>query len=215
MGSPTNRLAWQTARFFPGVALLVIAGIFFLDNPLASAIEHFLRGNSLFSRRTAHIPDLLLPFVLTLSASFLAARHVRIRRFGEDTRCAFYLLGAIVLPASFLVKTILKPLFGRVETRVWLQDPLPPSLQWFLHGDGYAGFPSGHMMVFTALAAAFRIYFPRPGNALLFLLPLLGTALIVSNYHFLTDVVAGAYFGLAVTAIAVLLLDKNVIGQAQ
>jgi len=189
--------------------MLVVAGIFFLDNRLSFAVERFLRDGSSFGRRTTQIPDLLLPFVLILSVSLLVARRARIRRFGEDTFSAFCLLGAAVLPFSFLAKTVLKPLFGRIETRMWLKNPLPPGLQWFHNSDGYSGFPSGHMMVLTALAAAFWLYFPQFGGKCLFLLLLMGAALIATNYHFLTDVAAGAYLGLAVTATTALLLEKN------
>ena len=209
MKSRSDRLTKHTAQLFPCASLFVVTGIFFLDNHLSFAVERFLRDGSSFGLRTAHIPDLLLPFVLILSVSFLAVRRVRIRRFGEDAYSAFCLLGAAVLPFSFLVKTALKPLFGRIETRVWLKNPLPPGLQWFHPSGGHSGFPSGHMMVLTALAVAFWLYFPKPGGKCLLLLPLMGAVLIITNYHFLTDVVAGAYFGLAVTSTTAFLLEEN------
>ena len=199
----------HTAQLLPAISLFVFAGIFFLDNRLSFAVEHFLRNSSSFGVRTAHIPDLLLPFALIMSVSLLVIRRVRIRRFGEDVYSAFCLLGAAVLPFSFLAKTALKLLFGRIETRVWLENPLPPGLQWFHHGYGHLGFPSGHMMVLTALAIALWLYFPQIGGKCLLFLSLMGIALIVTNYHFLTDVVAGAYFGLAVTATAAHLMEKN------
>ncbi|MCL1927116.1 MAG: phosphatase PAP2 family protein [Syntrophorhabdaceae bacterium] len=199
----------HTAQLFPCAFLFVVAGIFFLDNHLSFAVERFLRDGSSFGHSTASIPDLLLPFVLTMSASLLVVRRARIRRFGEDAYSAFCLLGATVLPFSFLIKTVLKPLFGRIETRVWLGNPLPPALQWFHQSDGHSGFPSGHMMVLSALAFAFWLYFPKPGGKCLLLLPLMGAALIITNYHFLTDVVAGAYLGLAVTSATTLLLEEN------
>jgi len=211
MNNRTSHLTRQTALLLPGVSLFVIAGIFFLDNRLSFAVEHFLREGSTFGRSTARIPDLLLPFTLIMSVSLLVARRARIRRFGEDAYSAFCLLGAAVLPVSFLLKTALKLLFGRIETRVWLKNPLPPGLQWFHHEYGHSGFPSGHMMVLTALAVAFWLYFPLlGGKPLFFLMSLIGIALIITNYHFLTDVVAGAYFGLVVTAAAANLMEKNI-----
>ena len=43
----------------------------------------------------------------------------------------------------------------------------------------------------------------------------MGVMPIVTNYHFLTDVVAGAYPGLAAAATAIFLLEENIHGLMQ
>jgi membrane-associated phospholipid phosphatase len=201
METRANRLAEQALRILPFVVPGVAACVFFLDEAIALAIEVFVRSGRLVGRYTEDIPDLLLPAVIVLSAAMWTARYLRIRKGIRDARTDFYRLGGTVLPLSYIAKTALKLLFGRVQTRVWLQDP-SAARQWFHPGEGHNGFPSGHMMVFAALAAALWVFYPETKGPCLFFLALLGAALIVTNYHFLGDVIAGGYLGLAVAAAA-------------
>lgn len=194
-----NPLAEQALRILPFVVPVVAACIFLLDGKIALMIETHVRSRPLVGEYTEDIPNLLLPAVIVLSAAMWTARYLRIRRGIRDLRTDFYRLGGTVLPLSYAAKTVFKPIFGRIETRVWLLDPAAAS-QWFHPGEGHNGFPSGHMTVFAALAAACWAFYPDLKGPCLFLLALLGAALMVSNYHFPGDVVAGGYLGLSVAA---------------
>ena len=68
-------------------------------------------------------------------------------------------------------------------------------LHWFHGGGDYSGFPSGHMAVFTCLALGLRRFYPRYRYAYLAFLFSLAAALIATEYHFLGDVIGGAYLG--------------------
>jgi len=174
--------------------------VFFLDEPLASAIDRLVRFHPALAGYAGNVPDVLLPVTLFLSAGMWTAWYLRVRKGIRDDLTRFFRLGGTALPASYLAKTALKVLFGRIETRVWLENPAPRDFRWLHPGTDHWGFPSGHMMVFAALAAACWIHFPKfRGASLLFLLAL-GSALLLTNYHFLGDVVAGGYLGMAVTA---------------
>lgn len=199
MEKRANRLSEQALRILPFVVPVVAACVFFLDEAIALAIEVFVRSNRLVGRYTDAMPDLLLPVVLVLSTGMWTARHLRIRRGIRDVRNDFYRLGGTVLPLSYVAKTAFKLLFGRIETRFWLMDP-GAARQWFHPGEGHNGFPSGHMTVFAALAAACWAFYPQLQRPCLFLLTLLGAALLITNYHFASDVVAGGYLGLLVAA---------------
>ena len=54
------------------------------------------------------------------------------------------------------------------------------------------------MAVFTALIIALWRFYPRYRPAYAGFLSVLALALIVTDYHFLSDVIAGAYLGLIV-----------------
>jgi membrane-associated phospholipid phosphatase len=54
------------------------------------------------------------------------------------------------------------------------------------------------MVVFTALAAASWLLFPKYRAASLAAITALGGALVATDYHYLSDVIAGGYLGLAV-----------------
>lgn len=181
----------------------------FLDEPLALAIDGFRRSSPLLARYTDDLPDLLFPFVLVLSAVMWGAWILRVRRGLRDERAFFYRFAGTVLPAAHAAKAAFKFLFGRIETRAWLKNPLLHGFEWFPAGNAHGGFPSGHMTVVAALAAACWIFFPGHRTLLLCVPLLLGAALVLTNYHFLGDVVAGGYLGLAVAAATHRALERS------
>ena len=97
-----------------------------------------------------------------------------------------------------VIKDPLKELFGRTNTRIWLLHPDQLGFHWFHGGGDFASFPSGHMAVFTALLPGIGRYFPRLSPVCAGLLFVLALALIVTQYHFFSDVMAGAYLGVIV-----------------
>ncbi|HEX9137433.1 MAG TPA: phosphatase PAP2 family protein, partial [Nitrospirota bacterium] len=69
---------------------------------------------------------------------------------------------------------------------------------WFIGGGDLNAFPSGHMSVLTPLIISLWRFYPRYRTFFLALGLALGGALIMTNSHFLSDVIAGAYLGLLV-----------------
>jgi membrane-associated phospholipid phosphatase len=172
----------------------------YLDIPLALAVQRFCRLSPFWARHTADIPDLLLlaacGITLVSCSCYLYLVHRQI--FTRLTRLCH--LTAIAVPVSFGVKFCSKFLFGRINTRVWLAHPQSYGFNWFHGGATTSGFPSGHMAVFAALAAAVWRCYPRYRSLCLLSTLLLGVALVATNYHFLSDVIAGAYVGVCVEA---------------
>jgi len=125
----------------------------------------------------------------------------RAARYGMDAAALGYRMLAIAAPASFAAKSLLKSGFGRINTREWLMAPQEYGFQWFGADGRHSGFPSGHMVVVTALTAVVWRFHPRCRPACLALLLSLALALIATDYHFLSDVIAGAYAGLVVEAV--------------
>jgi len=120
---------------------------------------------------------------------YLASRNI------YDRRTLFCRVTGTALPLSFIMKTILKWLFGRIETRTWLSDKSLYGFHWFAGTEGFQGFPSGHMLVFTPLFLALWHFYPRYRLHCGVVWFCLGVALITMEYHFLSDVLAGAYIG--------------------
>jgi membrane-associated phospholipid phosphatase len=115
-----------------------------------------------------------------------------------DNSAITYKMLAITAPVSFIAKTYFKYVFGRITTREWLLAPSDLGFHWFSGLERFSGFPSGHMAVFTALIAVLWRLQPRFRPTYLVVLMLLAMALIATNYHFFSDVIAGAYLGLLV-----------------
>ena len=188
--------------------LFVAAAVFFsfrhLDAPVARTVKAYLHANAPLARATANIPDLLLLLVCVGTAVMWVDYFRQRRNGGSEIRQRFLRLAATATPAAFILKSILQGICGRVKTRSWPASDAPPGFAW-LSGDG--GFPSGHMLVFTAFFTAIGRHYPRYRLPAAILLFLLAAALILTDYHFLSDVIAGAYLGFLVSAAAGRLLD--------
>jgi membrane-associated phospholipid phosphatase len=185
--------------FFSAIAALisVVLGIWLLDLPLATWIAGYLMTYAP-SAKTSTIPDLLLATVVILTSLSWAIYFYLAHRNIHDERKLFCRVTGTVLPLSYGVKIILKWFFGRIETRTWLSDPSLYGFHWLNGTEGFQGFPSGHMLVFTPLFLALWHYYPRFRFYYGVAWFCLGAALITTEYHFLSDVLAGAYIGAVV-----------------
>lgn len=181
----------------PAALILIVLCMRLLDLPLAAWIAGYL-GSYAPHVKTSNIPDLLLVFVVILTSLSWMGYFYLVRRNIHDQRTLFCYVTGTVLPLSFGMKIVLKWLFGRTETRTWLSDPSLYGFHWFAGTEGFQGFPSGHMLVFTPLLLALWHFYPRYRLYYGIVWFCLGAALITTEYHFLSDVLAGAYIGAVV-----------------
>jgi membrane-associated phospholipid phosphatase len=185
-------------RFGGLVALiLVVLSVLFWDLPLAAWIAKYLLAYFPHVKNN-DIPDLLLITVVILTSLSWMMYFYLVHKNIHDRRTHFFRVMGTVMPLTFVVKDVLKWIFGRTNTRIWLSHPSLHGFHWFAGAKGFEGFPSGHMLVFTPLFLALWQFFPRYrlyyGVAWL----CLAIALIVTEYHFLSDVLAGAFVGAVV-----------------
>ncbi|BCS53367.1 hypothetical protein GSbR_21070 [Geobacter sp. SVR] len=183
------------------VALVTYYCIGHLDRGISLRIQHYHSLNDAWNRHLSAIPDTLFIFTVLLTIGAYTYFRRLISRGVIDTVALTWKMLAIAAPLSFLVKSVLKYVFGRIPTRVWLLPPHDYSFHWLAEGASQSGFPSGHMLVFTALIAIWWRSHPRCRAMCFLALSLLALALIATNYHFLSDVIAGAYIGLVVAAL--------------
>ena len=192
----------MTVKSTLGVCLttvpLTVLSMCFLDYRVARfcAGLHFLHR----SLPEVVVPDLLLPIAGVVTglawALFLLCRWQK----RQSPALEFYMLIGTTMPMAMLLKSIAKFGFGRIETRFWLAHPHAPAFHWLAGVEGYGGFPSGHMTVFTVMSAAVAAASPRWGRVAFLGLALLGGALIATGYHFLSDVLGGLCLGLLIHA---------------
>lgn len=176
------------------VTALTAFSYFFLDTAISSFVADFIRTNEL-APVVSNIPDLLDYFVAVVTAGSWAGYFYLARRGFDDDRTRFLKLCGTSVPLAFLAKEFLQYLFGRSMPELWSVFHQAPQFHWLRADDSYGCFPSGHMTVLTALTTALWRHYPRYKPAYLAFLLLLGAALIATNYHFLGDVIAGAYVG--------------------
>jgi len=179
------------------VVPVILGCILYLDEPLALLVMQLLQSVHSLQRASANIPDILLILVCASSAAMWLAYFMLSRQNCSDRRLQFLRVAATAVPTAYLIKALLQFSFGRTNTRLWLKGAIPMEFSWF-HGGGIGCFPSGHMTVFTSFFAAVCYYYPEYRTPSVGLLLLLAAALVATDYHFLSDVIAGAYLGLLV-----------------
>jgi len=89
---------------------------------------------------------------------------------------------------------VLKVVFGRLPPAVLLHR-IPTHVFHFFRGDQSSSFPSGHMVMASAFALALIRLQPRTMPILAVLLCIGASLLIVGDWHFLADVIAGTFVG--------------------
>ena len=89
---------------------------------------------------------------------------------------------------------VLKLFFSRQTPLEFLRQP-DSQVFHFFQGSQYSSFPSGHMVMASAFAFAIIRLYPRTWPPLTALLCLGAILLVIGDFHFLSDVVAGAFVG--------------------
>jgi membrane-associated phospholipid phosphatase len=64
------------------------------------------------------------------------------------------------------------------------------------------------MTFFAAFSAAVWVFYPRYRTISIGLMLVLALALVITDYHFLSDVIAGAYLGWVTTCLTVICFCK-------
>ncbi len=114
------------------------------------------------------------------------------------------LAAAVAVLAARVVADELKWAFGRPWPETWIdRNPSWIGTHTFgmfpFHGGrGFASFPSGHTIDMAAPAAVLARLAPRLWPLAAALVVAVGTGLVVSDFHFVSDVLAGAYVGTVV-----------------
>lgn len=194
---------------FPLAALAVVVSRRFLDTWVALRVMELITPSTILRTNTSDIPDILFLLVCIVSV-LLWSNHLYLKRRGIfNENAGFCRLAGSAVPLAYFLKWIFKYVFGRINTRVWLVNQASDDFHWFQGGGDYSSFPSGHMTVFSAFFAAVWLFYPRYRAISLGLLLILAIALVATDYHFLSDVIAGAYLGLIATYLTRVYFDKT------
>ncbi len=206
-----TRLEWLSGRTiigFVAVVATVAVSFRYLDMPIARSVARVIFHNAALSRATGAIPDLLLALVMvTALGSWTLALYLETREPASIAARFFQLLGSSVVVA-YALKTGLQYMFGRPSPRQWLDHPELYGFHWWGGAAQLDAFPSGHMSVFAAALLAVSRFYPGSRAWCVGLSCVLAAALMGTGYHFLSDVIAGAYCGMVAHDITVALLRR-------
>lgn len=142
---------------------------------------------------THSVPDLLLWWVsLSSLTAWISYFLFLTKRSTLGQFCYYY---GILIPIAFVLKTGLKFIFGRPNPRDCIQGNADYGYHWFAWGSHYSAFPSGHMLIFTVMVLLINNFYPRLRLLGYSLLVLLAIALIITGYHYISDIVAAVFVG--------------------
>jgi membrane-associated phospholipid phosphatase len=187
------------ASFVLTVALVVICYLW-IDRPVALLAHDAHRLNFLIELQ--HRMPLIMSPLGGLALLVLAVRALMRRPLTRP-----YVVILLCAVSFFIVeglKTYLKIVFGRTWPESWMGPHISfirdgaYGFHPFHGGPAYTAFPSGHIAAICAIVFVLWACYPkfRPFYALFVLVT--AVALVVSNLHFVSDVIAGVFLGISV-----------------
>ena len=196
---PSRLASWRLVWIVLSCVGLVGVSIAFIDRPLA-LLMHRLFHRSAWLMPLAGIGQ--IPLSLAGPGLVVAALAAwRGWRPGPRGRTLVSCALAVVIASSF--KDALKEAFGRTWPETWVMSN-PSYIRDgvygffpFHGGEGWASFPSGHTAAIGAVAGVLWSRAPRWRALWALLVALTALGLVADTYHFLGDVIAGAYLGVS------------------
>lgn len=190
------------------VAIIIAASIRWVDYPVAAMLlktsKQGATAGTLLSGRNIVAGEMLVIVALALT-------HLWNGALPKWANTMLVACSASVM-AYTLNDTILKAVFGRSNPAAFYHDHAGKF--HLFGGDHLSSFPSGHMMLASAfLAVAFRAY-SRTRIAIALLLPLGCVVLVLGDWHYVSDVLAGAFLGFTAGLITAELWAKDTAAAA-
>lgn len=186
-----------------GLLLVTLLSMAFIDRPLA----RFFHGSSeglrdvfqfitQFGVGKGYIIIAAALFVGLRLAAFVARSGHLAGRLTLNAHRALFVLLSVVIPG--IAVDLVKVVFGRARPKLLFIDGTY-GFSWGATQADHWSFPSGHATTIVALATALTLLWPRffPAYALAALL--VSASRVIIGAHYLSDVMAGAAAGVAIT----------------
>jgi len=183
-------LSVRTLLIAIGMAVfLTICSLLFADHSVAQFVSKLPWASKLQQ------PALGLPILVLLSCVTIVAAALQ----SATGRPVSSVMQVLVVASFSLVwsvcvdEFILKTIFGRETPDQFLQTGVD-AFHWF-KGQPTSSFPSGHAVQIMAIGVVLAMAYPRRRIIWFVLMGIGLLALVLGNWHFASDVIAGAAFG--------------------
>jgi membrane-associated phospholipid phosphatase len=168
----------------------------YLDMPVAEGLAGWLGSKQGLSNGFASSVLLGIEGAIALTLALLRITRGRLSPLGEATG-----LACLTSICAYAVNdSALKEIFGVPDPANVLQG-VPHAFR-FLSGSHGCSFPSGHMVIACAFAGVFMRLYRRSIWPLAALLLLAAVLLVVGDWHFISDIIAGSFVGIAAGLLA-------------
>jgi membrane-associated phospholipid phosphatase len=192
-----SRLRRVTIAAFAGAALILLC-IAFIDRPVERYVAAHTHYRLIYEAMAS--PSLLsLPFAIVYLSAFAIAAPFA---WPPGPRARAMLALSLAILGATAAKDELKWVFGRPWPDNWVKLGIyafHPFTNSFLYG----GFPSGHTAYISAPMCLLCWLAPRYRAVWIAIMALVMAGLVGAGYHFVGDVVAGFFTGLAAAAAVV------------
>jgi membrane-associated phospholipid phosphatase len=192
---------------FAATAMAVVVCIAYVDRPIAEFFDRHLRHTATWAWLDRALAPLDLVVVAALlflfgSGAFVISGHL----LGSWTRAPLLCSWAAMWATA--ADIVLKRIFGRawpdptyIQNHLYGFRPLHGGPQW-------GSFPSGTAAISSAIASVLWIVMPRWRAIGALIVVLLCAAVVITNYHWVGDVIAGAFLGVSIGWMTVRLATK-------
>lgn len=195
---------------FLATTVAVVASYLWVDRPLSHLVHDALAQFDIFEKLTL-VPNALVAIAV------LAVVAVGLRGLSNKPLSrleSVLLLCGLSLAVANIVKNELKFAFGRTWPETWMRNN-PSFIRDdvygffpFHGGSGFASFPSGHTTAICTVMTVLWICYPRYRVLYALAIAAMAIGLVGADFHFLSDVIAGAFLGTSVGWIGVSLWEK-------
>jgi len=176
---------------------LVILSYLFVDRELSTWVYEKNFGRFLFLKGFSEIAKYINGLAALSLIYFGIKRLWKKGKFKEQTFLAIALSSIL----SATLTDTLKAFFGRYWPATWVNNN-PSWIQdkaygfhFFQIGWEYASFPSGHTAIIVSVGTLIWLAFPKWRFLSILLIALEAIGLLGMNYHFFSDILAGAFIG--------------------
>lgn len=185
---------WFVSLLICGVAAAV-AFVYF-DVPIARAVDGLLGATEALGKGFGSAILLGIEATVAVTLACIRITRGRLSRFGETAA-----LACLTSICAYAVNdAILKRICG-VPNPGLVMDGVRHSFN-LLSGSSNNSFPSGHMMLAGSFAGVFMRLYRSTIVPLAVLLLIAAVLLIVGDWHFLSDVIAGTFLGISAGLLA-------------
>ncbi len=189
----------------------VLLAVLFVDRPASTWSHAHLRGIPVFDDLT-HIVDGVR---WAAPAGLLLAGLAACAGWRPGSRGMTLVATCLAVAVAYEAKECLKRAFGRTWPETWVaRNPswIQDGAYGFhpFHGqEGWYSFPSGHMTVMAAMAAVLWHRVPSLRWAWVTIAGLVAVGLFGADYHFVGDMLAGTFLGIASASATLALLFRQ------
>jgi membrane-associated phospholipid phosphatase len=202
---------WFFSYGFIILIVSIVISYFWIDIPLVNwAHAHHLRDYH-WLRIAQKLPN-IFPWIAIISIAALCLRSYTCR-LGYHAQALLYTSLAYVI--GHFYSSLLKIIFARTWPQTWV-DNNPSWITdgvygffWFRDDSAYQSFPSGHTTAIFAVSVMLVYFYPRTKVLSAIACALVVAGLISNYYHFLSDIMAGAYLGISAALFMIQLQKKS------